>query len=242
MGANADWEESAAVIHNELIARVLGGAAARTKDTPAATDAPQALGVSARASALRLAMEDLAYELHVRRPELVGKSDRESFNEALHSLSVVRHLLALHAALARRESLDTLVTMRDAMAAEHLVHIADREDTRGKVLVSLHLADLRRTRTKLPWYEFWPTGAHLQLLFGRASLWSAEPWVLRSELHWRAGARKPRGAATRAAVGQPLRSDASRHKTLWRRSSAADTDRQYAAGCPVFAADAGERC
>jgi hypothetical protein len=56
--------------------------------------------------------------------------------------------------------------MRDAMAAEHLVYVAAREETRGKVLVSLHSAHLRRTKTKLPWYEFWPTGAHLEQLFG----------------------------------------------------------------------------
>jgi len=117
-------------------------------------------------AALRLAMENLAFELRVRRPELVSKSDRDSFDEALHSLSVVRHLLALHGALARRESLDTLVTMRDAMAAEHLVHIAEREASRGKILVSLHTAHLRRTKANLPWYQFWPTGAHLELLFG----------------------------------------------------------------------------
>jgi erythromycin esterase len=56
--------------------------------------------------------------------------------------------------------------MRDAMAAEHLVHIAEREKTRGKVLVNLHSAHLRRTRTRLLWYEFWPNRAHLEQLFG----------------------------------------------------------------------------
>jgi erythromycin esterase len=166
LGADADWEDSAAVVHNEIVARLLGGADAHSEDPAAPADAAPAFGLSPRASALRLAMENLAFELHVRRPELASKTDRESFNEALHSLSVSRNLLALHAALARREPLDTLVTMRDAMAAEHLVHIAEREATRGRVLVSLHGAHLRRTKTKLPWYEFWPTGAHLDQLFG----------------------------------------------------------------------------
>jgi erythromycin esterase-like protein len=163
LGADADWEDAAAAIHNEIIARVLGTAQAQD---PGVGDTADAAGLSSRASALRLAMEHLAFELQVRRPELVSKSDREAFNEALHSLSVVRNLLALHAALARRESLDTLVTMRDAMAAEHLVHIAEREATRGKVLVFLHTAHLRRTTANFPWYQFWPTGAHLELLFG----------------------------------------------------------------------------
>ena len=55
--------------------------------------------------------------------------------------------------------------MRDAMAAAHLVYIAEREG-RGKVMVHLHNDHLRRSRAKLPWYEFWPTGAHLEQIFG----------------------------------------------------------------------------
>jgi erythromycin esterase len=164
LGADADWEGPAAAIQRELMARLMGGANAQSENL--APDAGRAFGLSPRAQALRLAVEHLAFELHMRQPELVAKSDRGSFNDALHNLSVSRNLLALHAALARRESLDTLVGMRDAMAAEHLVHIAEREDTRGKVLVHLHNAHLRRTKTKLPWYEFWPTGAHLEQLLG----------------------------------------------------------------------------
>jgi hypothetical protein len=54
--------------------------------------------------------------------------------------------------------------MRDAMAAEQLVEIA--EQSRGKVLVHLHISHLMRTKTKLPWYEIWPTGAHLDQMLG----------------------------------------------------------------------------
>jgi erythromycin esterase-like protein len=79
---------------------------------------------------------------------------------------VAGNLLELHAALARRDSLDTLVSIRDAMAADHLAYVAERERTRGKVLVFLHNVHLRRTKAKLPWYEFWPTGAHLDQLLG----------------------------------------------------------------------------
>lgn len=165
LGANADWEDSAAVVHKQIIARVLGGAA--SSENPATNpDAKQGFGLSPRAQALRLAMENLLFELQMRRPELVARSDRDSFGEALRNLSIARNLLAIHTALARGESLDTLVSMRDAMAAELLVHIAEREAPRGKVLVFLHNAHLRRTRTTLPWYEFWPTGAHLEELFG----------------------------------------------------------------------------
>ena len=175
LGADADWEESARVIHNEIMARLMAGANGQSEREAGAPGprkesglSPRAaeFGLSPRAAALRLATENLAFELQVRRPELVGKSDRESFEDALHNVAVARHLLVLHAALARRESLDTLVGMRDAMAAEHLVHISGREEKHGKVLVHLHNAHLRRTRTRLPWYEFWPTGSHLEQLFG----------------------------------------------------------------------------
>jgi len=166
LGANADWEDAAAAIENEMMARLLAGDDAQSQPG-AAPDAGPALALSPRAQALRLAVESLCAEMHVRRPELASKSDRDSFNGALHDLSVARNLLELHAALARRESLDTLVSMRDAMAAEYLVDIAGREQARGRVMVHLHNAHLRRTRTKLPWYEFWPTGSHLEQLFGR---------------------------------------------------------------------------
>lgn len=166
LGADAEWEDPAAVIEKEIMVRLMSGADAQSQHPVAATDAEPPLALSPRAQALRLAVENLAFELHVRRPELASKSDRESFNAALHNLCVARNLLELHAALARGESLDTLVSMRDAMAAEHLVRICDREGKRGRVLVHLHNAHLRRTRTKLPWYEFWPTGSHLEQLFG----------------------------------------------------------------------------
>lgn len=169
LGADADWEDSAAVVHKEILTRILGGDTAQQivgRDAPAGANDAGKFGLSPRASALRVATEELASELSVRRPELVAKSDRESFGEALQHVTVAQHLLAIHAALARRESLDNLVGMRDAMAAEYLVHISEREKTRGKVLVYLHSAHLRRTKTKLPWYEFWPTGAHLDQLFG----------------------------------------------------------------------------
>ncbi|HKD20492.1 MAG TPA: erythromycin esterase family protein [Rhizomicrobium sp.] len=168
LGPNADWEDAAAAIEKEMMARLLGGDSADSlRPGSAAPDPTKEVGLSPEAQTLRLAVENFAFELQMRRPELVAKSNRESFNAAQHDLFVARNLLALHAALARRESLDTLVSMRDAMAAEYLVYIADREQARGKVLVHLHNAHLRRTRTKLPWYEFWPTGAHLEQLFGQ---------------------------------------------------------------------------
>jgi erythromycin esterase-like protein len=169
LGADADWEGPSAAIQREMLARLLGGANAQSENP--APDPALAFGISPRAQNLRLAVENLDFELRLRQPELVAQSNRASFNDALHDVAVARNLLALHAALARRESIGTLVSMRDAMAGKHLVYISERETARGeamrgRVLVHLHNAHLRRTRTTLPWYEFLPTGAHLDQLFG----------------------------------------------------------------------------
>lgn len=163
LGADADWEDPAAALQGEIMARLMGGGDAESDgSTP---DEALAFGLSPRARALRLAVEDLALEFQLRRPELVTASGRASLDDALHDLSIARTLLALHAALAARAPLGELVSLRDAMAGEHMLYIAGREAP-GKVMVHLHNAHLRRTRTVLPWYEFLPTGAHLDELFG----------------------------------------------------------------------------
>ena len=164
VGADADWEGPAAAIQKQLMAQLISGDPKSKGPAPA----PElAFGISPRAQALTLAVDNLAFEMRMRRPELVAKSNLGAFNEALHNVAVARNLLTLHAALARGEQLGTLVGMRDAMAAEYLVYVAEREAPRGKVLVYLHSSHLRRTKTTLPWYEFWPTGAHLDQLFGQ---------------------------------------------------------------------------
>lgn len=75
------------------------------------------------------------------------------------------------------------------------MYVAKREETRGRVLVYLHGAHLRRTKTRLPWYEFWPTGAHLEQVFGaNFAVIGGSPGDVRSQLHRRAGGGLPRGA------------------------------------------------
>ncbi len=131
-------------------------------------------------------------------------------SNALHDLAVARNLLEGHAAIARRESLDTLVSMRDAMAGDHLVYIAKHEGC-GKVMVHLHNAHLRRTRTKLPWYEFWPTGAHLDQLFGTRFAVSEAPWEHPKPTSLGAGGGQPGGPVTGAEV-RPFSADLARSK------------------------------
>jgi erythromycin esterase len=160
LGANSEWEDSAAQMAKEIMAKVIAG------DKAAVADTTNGLGVSPRAEALRLALENLTFEFKVRRAEFVSKTGGDAFGVAQRHLIVARNLLAMHAGMARHESLDNLVTMRDAMAGEHLAYVADREQPRGRVLVFMHSIHLRRTKSKLPWYEFWPTGAHLDHLLG----------------------------------------------------------------------------
>ncbi|MDT9598733.1 erythromycin esterase family protein [Sphingosinicella rhizophila] len=161
LGSDKEWEETATARAQEIMKRIFAG---DENAIPPTTG--KELGVSPRAQGLRLAVENLIFEFKMRRPEFVGKTDMDSFRQALRHLVVARNLLLLHAAAARGESLDRLVSMRDAMAAEHLAWIAEREQGRGKIMVFLHSIHLRRTRAKLPWYEFLPTGAHLDQMFG----------------------------------------------------------------------------
>jgi erythromycin esterase len=167
LGANADWEDSARVIHKEILTKIVGADIAQhiVGGDPQSKN-PGTFGLSQRAGELRVATDELGRELNVRRPEYVAKSSRDAYGEAVQHLNGAKNLLALHAALARREPVGELVSMRDAMAADYLAYVSEREKPRGKVLVYLHIAHLRRTWTKLPWYEFWPTGAHLDQLFG----------------------------------------------------------------------------
>lgn len=159
LGHDAEWEDTASAIAQQIMAQIFA-------DAPATVPTGQEIGLSPRAQSLRLAIDDIEAELQTRRPELVARSDADSFNAALRDLTVARNLLALHAALSRRDSLDTIVSMRDAMAAEQLRYIAEREQPRGKVLSFIHATHLRRSRATLPWYSFWPTGAHLDQMFG----------------------------------------------------------------------------
>src|SRR5262249_55482276 len=91
-------------------------------ENPAATfDPTKSIGLSPAATALRIATEDLITELHIRRPELVAKSDESRYLEAAHYASVARQLLNYHAALARTsgERLVELLGIRDAMMADN---------------------------------------------------------------------------------------------------------------------------
>jgi erythromycin esterase-like protein len=68
--------------------------------------------------------------------------------------------------MARKSDADTLLSLRDALAADTLLYILERERGRGKVLAFAHNSHLQRGKAVLPWYGFWPAGAHLHAMLG----------------------------------------------------------------------------
>lgn len=149
LGEDADWENPAAMF-----------------------DPAKSIGRSPAATALRIETEELISELHVRRPELVAKSDQDRYLEAAHYAVAARQLLNYHAELARESSERTarLLGIRDAMMADNLAYMVARERSRGKVLAFAHNSHLRRGKAEwqlgpdlLIW---WTAGAHLNEMFG----------------------------------------------------------------------------
>ncbi len=149
LGLDSDWENPAAMM-----------------------DPTKSVGLSAAAIALRIETEDLITELQIRRPELVARSDKGRYLEAMQYATVARQLLNYHAALARKsdERLGELLGIRDAMMADILAHIVDRERGRGKVLAFAHNSHLQRGKAQ--WQlgpnlnVWWPAGSHLNEMFG----------------------------------------------------------------------------
>lgn len=144
-------------------------------ENPAAyADHQQSYGRSPAATALRAVTEDLISTLRLRRPELAGGSDAARYNEALHYADMARQLLNYHAAHASGAGLRELLSIRDALMADNLVAIVERERSRGKVLAFAHNAHLQRgSVTGLSsWqqtlgaedFTWWPAGAHLNQL------------------------------------------------------------------------------
>jgi erythromycin esterase len=142
-------------------------------ENPAAMMGPtKSAGLSPEATALRIETEELISELHVRRPELVGKSDKSRFLEAAQYASVARQLLNYHAALARQsgDRFVRLLGLRDALMADNLVYTVSHERGRGKVLAFAHNSHLQRGKAQ--WqlgadlHTWWPAGSHLNEMLG----------------------------------------------------------------------------
>ena len=155
--------------HRQLIDTLLGQDS-EWENPAAMMDPTKSVGQSPEATALRIETEDLITELRVRRPELVAKSDKSRYLEAMQYASVARQLLNYHAALAQKsgERVVRLLGIRDALMADNLAYIVSRE--RGKVLAFAHNSHLQRGKTKMQLgadvYTWWPAGSHLNEMFG----------------------------------------------------------------------------
>lgn len=154
----------------ERIAAHLGPDAAW--ENPAAMmDPAQSVGLSPAATALRIETEDLLAELHLRRP---GLANDDRYHVAVQYAVAARGLLTYHAALARHSDrrLADGLGMRDAMMADNLAYLADRERGRGRVLAFAHNMHLKLgpARWQLGPHDlqWWPAGAQLRALLGLA--------------------------------------------------------------------------
>ncbi|NJD51339.1 MAG: erythromycin esterase family protein [Candidatus Methanoperedens sp.] len=149
LGLDSDWENPAAMM-----------------------DPTQSVGLSPAATALRIETEELISELRVRGPELVAKSDKDRYLEALQFASEARQLLNYHAELARKSNkrVIRLLGIRDALMADNMEYIVSSENGRGKVFAFAHNSHLQCGKTQwqlganlLTW---WPVGSHLNEVFG----------------------------------------------------------------------------
>jgi erythromycin esterase len=142
------------------------------EDPAASFDPAKAVGLSPEAAGLRIETEELISELRVRRPELVARSDKSRYLEAVHYASVARQLLNYHAELAREsdDRVARLLGLRDASMADNLVYVVSRERGRGRVLAFAHNGHLQRGKTQWQWGTdvniWWPAGAHLNEMLG----------------------------------------------------------------------------
>jgi erythromycin esterase len=119
-------------------------------------DSSQSIGGSPAARELRIEVEELISELNIRRPELIGKTGREEYLEAAQHASVARQLLNYHAGMARSSNnrIAEQLGVRDAMMADTLRYVVDRERGRGKVFAFAHNMHLKRGQSK------WQLGPH----------------------------------------------------------------------------------
>lgn len=156
-------------------------------ENPAAMmDPEKSIGLSPDACTLRIKVEDLIAEMHIRRPELVAKSSEDCYLEAVHFAEMARQLLNYHAALAsvsepgvseQGRRIVQCLGLRDAMMADNLAYAAAREhrnhgrEGKGKVLAFAHNSHLKRGKAEWQLGSFalawWPAGAHLSQVFGR---------------------------------------------------------------------------
>ena len=142
-------------------------------ERPAALfDPAQSIGLTPRATDLRIATLDLITDLRIRRPEYAAKTEPLAYADALHHAELGRKLLDAHAALAKPGAYATMLGVRDLIMADNLQHVVACERGRGKVLVFAASGHLKRGRVQ--WHlppgddvkEWWPAGSQLTQAMG----------------------------------------------------------------------------
>lgn len=172
----ASIDQASANAHRKRIDALLGQLSGWESAEVFQGKAP-APGLTPAAASLRIATEDLIAELRTRRPELVQKSGADRYQLALQQARVARQTLNFHAAVARTsdEPVAGLRGVRDALMADNLEYIVDRERSRGKVFVFAHNGHLQKGKSVWPccgqkhWgtvYEWWPAGSQLNERLG----------------------------------------------------------------------------
>jgi len=130
-------------------------------------DPSKSIGLSPAATSLRIATEDLVTAFRIRRPELIAKSSRDQYLEALQHALAARELLNFHAGMAAKAGYAPLLGIRDAAMADNLTYIVARERVRGKVFAFAHNGHLQRGKAVWPMLgEWWPAGSLLHDMIG----------------------------------------------------------------------------
>jgi len=122
------------------------------------------------ASGLRIEIEELISDLHVRRPEMVAKSDESRYQEAMQHAVIARQLMNFYIALARGANYAASLGVRDALMADNLAYIVSQERDRGRVLAFAHNKHLQYGQAQWQMGSdlnvWWPAGSHLLDMFG----------------------------------------------------------------------------
>jgi len=173
----AKADPKAAEVRRQKIVALLGDDA-RWENPAVYMDPSASIALSPEDSALRVETEDLIAELRSRRPELVALTSEADYREVLQYGDIARQLLNFHAAMGSRragQSPAVVLGTRDALMADNLVYIVNREQERGKVLVFAHNSHLQRGEAVWPGQKYWgtdddcrwwPAGSHLTGMLG----------------------------------------------------------------------------
>jgi erythromycin esterase len=142
-------------------------------ERPAAMfDPAQSVGLTPKATELRIATLDLITDLRIRRPEYADVTGPLAYADGLHHAELGQKLLDAHAALARPGAYATMLGIRDLIMADNLEHVVACERGRGKVLVFAASGHLKRgtVQWRLPpgddVKEWWPAGSQLTYALG----------------------------------------------------------------------------